>query len=224
MLWIALFVLVSLLLYWELIIAEGVHLGPRVVVGLYDLVARRYDRIKKFDDEVEADFLGLPLAAALAAFDAPPKVLDVAAGTGRVARTLLPQTAFDGSIVSTDLSAQMLGQGKRTCPHWPDRLNWLRAPAHALPFASEAFDAVVCLEALEFFPDARVALTECVRVLRPGGLLLITNRVGWEAWLLFGRIYSRSAFLKLLAEFPLEGVRVHPWQVEYDLGWAWKKE
>ena len=35
-------------LYWELIVAEGAHLGPRVVVCLYDLVARRYERIKKF--------------------------------------------------------------------------------------------------------------------------------------------------------------------------------
>ena len=33
------------LLYWQLILAEGAHLGPRVVVWLYDLVAHRYDRI-----------------------------------------------------------------------------------------------------------------------------------------------------------------------------------
>lgn len=223
MLWIALLVLLGLLLYWELIIAEGVHLGSRVVVGLYDWIAPRYDRIKKFEAQVEADFLGLPLAAALARFEGP-RVLDVGAGTGRVARTLLPQAAFDGSLVNAEPAAWMLKQGQRTCSQWPDRVRWLRAPAQALPFADATFEAVTCVEALEFFPDTRAALGECVRVLRPGGLLLVTNRVGWEAWLMLGRVYSRPAFLKLLAEFPLEEVHVQPWQVEYDLGWAWKKD
>src|SRR5438874_1811989 len=113
MLWFVLFLL-ALLLYWELIIAEGAHLGPRVVIWLYDLIAWRYDRIKKFDLAVEADLLGLPLAEALILVDAP-LILDVAAGTGRVARALLRQPAFDGSIVSVELASRMLIEGKRAC-------------------------------------------------------------------------------------------------------------
>jgi ubiquinone/menaquinone biosynthesis C-methylase UbiE len=213
---------VALLAYWELIIVEGAHLGPGVVVWLYDLAARRYDRIKKFDLQVEADTLGLPLAAALAAMDAP-LVLDVAAGTGRVARALLRQPAFDGRLVLADLSAAMLREGQLACAAWPDRLDWVRAPAAPLPFAAGTFDAVTCLEALEFVPDARSALAECARVLRPGGLLLVTNRVGGDAWLLAGKTYRPEAFKHLLAEMPLCDVQVQPWQVEYDLGWAKKK-
>jgi ubiquinone/menaquinone biosynthesis C-methylase UbiE len=216
-------ILVSLLLlaYWELIIAEGTHLGPGVVVWLYDLTARYYDRIKKFDLQVEADILGLPLAAALAAVEAP-LVLDVAAGTGRVARALLRQPAFDGRMVQADLAARMLAEGQRACAAWPDRLDWVRAPAAPLPFAAGTFDAVTCLEALEFLPDARAVLAECTRVLRPGGLLLVTNRVGRDVWLLPGKTFAPADFERLLAALPLEGVDVQPWQVEYDLGWAKK--
>jgi ubiquinone/menaquinone biosynthesis C-methylase UbiE len=222
MLYVLLLIPLLLLLYWELIIAEGAHLGPRVVVWLYDLVAGRYDRIKQFDLQVEADLLGLPAATALAEVEAP-LVLDVACGTGRVARALLRQPAFDGRVVNLDLAARMLAVGRQACTAWPDRVDWLRAPAVPLPFAADTFHAVACLEALEFLPDARAALAECVRVLRPGGLLLTTNRVGLEALLLPGRTYSRPAFERLLGQLPLCSVQVLPWQVEYDLAWAWKE-
>ena len=112
MLWLILLLPLALLLYWELVIAEGVHLGPRVVVWLYDLVAPRYERIKKFDPAVEDEFLGHPLVEQLIAVDAP-RVLDVAAGTGRVARALLRQTAFDGTVVNLELSQRMLECGRR---------------------------------------------------------------------------------------------------------------
>lgn len=214
-------VLVAALLYWELVLAEGAHLGPRVVVGLYNLIAHRYDRIKKFDPAVETEILGWPVTAALAGVTAP-RVLDVACGTGRLARTLLPQVAFDGSLVNVDLSARMLRQGRPQCAAWPGRATWLRAPADRLPFAAGCFEMVACLEALEFLPSARAALAECVRVLRPGGLLLVTNRIGRDAWLLPGKVFSRPAFERLLAELPLSGVRVERWQVDYDLAWAWK--
>lgn len=82
---------------------------------------------------------------------------------------------------------------------------------------------MTCLEALEFLPDTRAALCECVRVLRPGGLLVTTNRIGWDARLIPGKTLSRQNFRRLLAAFPLESVRVHPWQVDYDLAWARKK-
>lgn len=219
---IAILAVVAAVAYWELVIAEGAHLGPRVVVGLYDLIAHRYERIKNFDPQVEADILGWPVTAALAGMDAP-RVLDVACGTGRLARALLPQVAFDGSVVNLDLSLQMLRQGRPQCAAWPERTAWLRAPAKALPFAANAFEVVACLEALEFLPNARAALAECVRVLRPGGLLLVTNRIGRDANLMPGKTFSRAAFERLLAELPLEQARVEPWQVEYDLAWAWKK-
>src|SRR3989338_10328553 len=147
----------ALLAYWELILAEGAHLGPRVVVWTYDLAAARYDRIKKFDLPTEADLIGLPLTAALAEVPAP-RVLDVAAGTGRTARALLPQVAFDGAVVSLDLSARMIRVGREQCAAWPGRVDWVHAPADPLPFADGSFNALTCPEAPQFFPLARAAV------------------------------------------------------------------
>jgi ubiquinone/menaquinone biosynthesis C-methylase UbiE len=221
MFWLIPLACLGLLLYWELVIAEGVHLGPRAVIWLYDLAAPRYERIKKFDPAVEDEFLGRPLVEALIGVEAP-RVLDVAAGTGRAARTLLRQTAFDGAVFNLELSRRMLECGRRETALWPGRSPWSRGAAQSLPFADATFDAVTCLEALEFLPDARAALCECVRVLRPGGLLVTTNRVGWDARLIPGKTFSRRAFRRLLAASPLQSVRVHAWQVDYDLAWARK--
>ncbi len=213
--------LTAALLYWQLVVAEGTHLGARVVVALYDRFAPRYDRTKHFDPQVETDTLGLPLTLALAEVEAP-RVLDVAGGTSRLARTLLPQIAFDGTVTTLDASAPMLRHGQPHLAPWPERAAWVQAPADALPFAADAFDAVTCLEALEFLPEARATLRECLRVLRPGGVLVVTNRIGLDAMLMPGKTFSRPAFAKLLAEYPLEAVTVQPWQVEYDLAWARK--
>jgi SAM-dependent methyltransferase len=221
MLWLIPLALLLLVLYWELVIAEGVHLGPRVVAWLYDLVASRYDRIKSFDPAFEDEYLGRPLAEALVEVERP-KVLDVAAGNGRVARTLLRQTAFDGVVVNLDLAARMLADGRQATRAWPARAHWLRSLAAPLPFADNTFDAVTCIEALEFFPDAGAALAECVRVLRPGGRLVASNRVGGDAWLVLGKTMTRPAFERRLAKFPLQGIRVQRWQMDYDLAWARK--
>jgi len=211
------------LAYWELILAEGAHLGPRVVIPLYDWVAGRYDQhIKRFDLTTEADIVGLPLARELADCDAP-RVLDVCAGTGRVSRALLRQLAFDGTVVNVDLAARMLRVGRETTLRWSGRVHWLRSPADQLPIPDNVVDCVTCLEALEFVPDARAALAECLRVLKPGGLLVITNRVGWEARFLVGKTFSRPAFRQLLADLPLDVLRVEPWAVDYDLAWARKR-
>jgi len=57
--------LAALVAYWALVLSEGVYLGPRVVVWLYDRVAPRYDRIKNADPEDDARYLARPLLIAL---------------------------------------------------------------------------------------------------------------------------------------------------------------
>jgi len=222
--WIALalgLVLLGLLFYWQLVIAEGTYLGPRAVTLLYDWSARAYEHIKQFDIGAEQWFLGLPLARALEAIPAP-LVLDVATGTGRLPRVLLQQPAFDGQIIGLDLSRRMLREAVRRTARFADRLTFLWQDARHLPFDDDTFDAVTCLEALEFTPDPRAVLTELVRVSRPGGVLLVTNRVGRDAKFLPGRAFPRDEFERLLRKFPLEEVKIRPWQVDYDLAWAVK--
>jgi SAM-dependent methyltransferase len=209
------------LLYWQLIIAEGVYLGRRIVIWLYDLYASRYDRIKKFDARDDDWFLGEPLASALS--NTPfPLVLDVATGTGRLPLALFRQPNFSGRVVALDLSRRMLHRAAANTAAQRDRLTLLWQDASRLPFPAAVFDAVTCLEALEFLPDARLALSEMVRVLRPGGVLLTTNRIGPGVRWLPRRTMSRQGCAALLESLSLESVSIRAWQVDYDVVWARK--
>jgi ubiquinone/menaquinone biosynthesis C-methylase UbiE len=219
--WIAILTaaLLGLLAYWELSICEGAHLGRRFVVWIYDLAALRFERIKEFDPDWERRFLGEPLARTVGSL-ANPRVLDVGAGTGRVARTFLPVARLDAQVLCFEPSRRMMRVGRSLFRD--ARAQWLRGWSKSLPFAEGAFDTVTCLEVLEFTPNPPAALGELVRVLRPGGWLVITNRIGWRAPLILGRTYSKTRFTNLLRQAGLKDVQIYPWQVDYDLAWARK--
>jgi ubiquinone/menaquinone biosynthesis C-methylase UbiE len=207
------------LAHWLLIRTEGVFLGRRVVVWLYDLAAGRYDAIKRFDPDTESAFLAWPLRRRLKGWPAP-LVLDVATGTGRLPYFLLSEPEFDGRVVGLDASAGMLAQAGRKLAPFGERAALVRQMAEALPFADATFAAVTCLEALEFLPDDAAALREMARVLRPGGVLLVTRRQGPEAAYFLDHTRDRESFEVLLAGLGLVDVRSQPWQVEYELVWA----
>ena len=223
--WITLIVPAVILIligYWQLVITEGVYLGTKVVTLLYDWTTPRYDRLKDFNAAEEAYFLGRPLASALGNYK-QPRVLDIATGTGRLLQTLLGQPGFDGQVFGLDLSARMLRVAEQHLALQAEQVGLVVASAAPLPMADDQFEAVTCLEALEFFADGQVALDEMVRVLRPGGWLLITNRVGWEAHLMPGHTWSRAQLIKILRGLPLTDISVRPWQTYYDLVWARKR-
>ena len=103
-------VIVIGLLYWLIFVTEGVYLGERVVVWLYDLYAGRYDKIKEWQIWDEISYLAEPFAVEVGR-RRPPLILDVAAGTGRLAWAvteagLLP----DARWVLLDASRPMLDQ------------------------------------------------------------------------------------------------------------------
>ncbi|MFQ5923467.1 MAG: class I SAM-dependent methyltransferase, partial [Anaerolineales bacterium] len=208
---------------------EGAHLGRRVVVWLYDLAATRYDGIKQFDADWERQFLGEPLEKILS--DLPrARLLDVGAGTARTFRALdgSPQTpnlehATNRSnsrlLVGVEPSAHMIELGRKQVGRGYE---WVQSWAVPLPIAQESFDVAVCLEVLEFTPHPRQTIGEILRILRPGGWALLTNRIGWQAPLILGRTVSRPRYPNLLRELGFEAVEVFPWQVDYDIAWARK--
>jgi ubiquinone/menaquinone biosynthesis C-methylase UbiE len=217
--------LLGLVLYWLIVWTEGVYLGRRVVVWLYDLAAGRYDGVKQFDPEYERMAIARPLLAGLAVSE-EPWVLDVATGTGRAIQALLSETAFRGRIVGLDASRPMLAQAATKLagqdhrrPSWATLVEGQAAP---LPFASASFQAVACLEALEFLPSDAAALAEMVRVLHPGGFLLVSRRRGAEGRLFIGRYRPAAAFEALLHEFGMVELRSYRWQVGYELVMGWK--
>jgi ubiquinone/menaquinone biosynthesis C-methylase UbiE len=102
------------------------------------------------------------------------RVLEVAAGTGRVTRQLLRRLAADAALVATDLNEPMIAEAQRRIGPDP-RVTWQTADAQALPFEDASFDAVVCQFGIMFVPDKLLALREMRRVLRPRGTLLATT-------------------------------------------------
>jgi SAM-dependent methyltransferase len=211
--------LIAALLYWLLVVAEGAYLGRRVVVFLYDRFASRYDAVKQYDASSDAFHLAAPILA----HDRAGRVLDVATGTGRLAASLISIRSFHGSIDAVDASAAMLriAQPKFAAT---DRVRLHRADAANLPFAADAYACVTCLEALEFMPDRRAVIAELLRVLRPGGLLIVSNRIGPDAWKLPGRAVTSAHLAHELAALGAPGARRRDWLVDYDLLMAQKSE
>ena len=222
--WLTLAVILAVILliaYWQLIIAEGAYLGSGVVTLLYDITAPRYNRIKNFNPDDDAHFLGRPLTEALASIH-QPLVLDVATGTGRLPISLLANEAFDGTIVAVDLSWRMLREAASVLRGQMARSALMQQDASRLAFAGDTFDAVACLEALEFTPDPHGVLAECVRVLKPGGVLMVTRRAGpWARWMP-GRTPSPQRFKAQIESLGVWDVQVQIWQVDYDLVWGVK--
>ena len=105
----------------------------------------------------------------LADVRAGDSVLDVACGTGIVARGAADRVGPSGSVTGVDLNENMLIVARRVRPD----LTWQQGDVAALPFPDDRFDAALCQMALMFFPDRTGAVREMARVTRSGGTVVI---------------------------------------------------
>jgi ubiquinone/menaquinone biosynthesis C-methylase UbiE len=213
-------VAVALFLYWALVITEGAYLGQPVVTLLYDLTPRYYDRIKEITWKRDRENLVLPMLAWLEGVQ-QPLVLDVGTGTGRFPKALLAEAGFDGQVWGLDVSTGMLRRARARLAPFGEQCTLIRENARTLPFRDETFDAVACLEALEFTPRPEHTLGELMRVLRPGGVLLLSNRIGRARWFP-GRTYNDDQLVYLLCGYPLSKIEIHSWNTFYDQVWVRK--
>lgn len=108
---------------------------------------------------------------ALAEPRAGNRVLDVGCGTGIVARRAGVHTGASGRITGLDVNAEMLKVARRVSSTIRPEIDWRLGDAASLPFADDAFDVVLCQQALQFFADRPAALRQMHRVLAPGGRL-----------------------------------------------------
>jgi ubiquinone/menaquinone biosynthesis C-methylase UbiE len=133
-----------------------------------------------------------PWAADLVALAAPQpgeRVLDVACGTGAVARLAAQRVGPTGAVAGLDLNPEMLVVARSQPPPDGTRIAWHEGNASAMPLADAAFEVVLCQQGVQFFPDRAAALREMHRVLAPGGRLVLSV---WRS--LRAAAFTRSAF------------------------------
>ena len=97
------------------------------------------------------------------------RVLDVACGTGVVARLAASEVGDGGRVAALDVNGEMLAVGRSLPPPVGAAIEWVEGSADALPFGDGEFDVVLCQLGLQFFPDRPSALREMRRVLATAG-------------------------------------------------------
>ena len=153
-------------------VAEGAKQG--LVNAVFARVARNYDLMNDLMSGGlhrlwKSEFVNL-LAAPKSAV--PFALLDVAGGTGDIARKVLDAAGPGTAAVICDISVEMMQVGRARAEGLGDRLAFVQGNAEFLPFASRSFDAYTIAFGIRNVTHIEAALAEAYRVLKPGGRFL----------------------------------------------------
>jgi len=193
------------------------------VRGVFNSVAAKYD--------VMNDLMSMGLhrawkAYAVAAADVRPgqRVLDLAGGTGDLARAFAKKVGANGMVVHTDINEAMLRQGRDRLLDEGLVLPTSICDAEVLPFASGGFDLVTVAFGLRNMTRKDRALAEMNRVLRPGGRLLVlefskvaqplSKAYDWYSFNVLPRLGQWVAGDADSYRYLAESIRMHPGQAE----------
>ena len=163
----------------------GEHDRQPFVTALFDGAARYYDRVCQVGSLGSGRFYRRWVLAR-SGLAGGMKLLDVATGTGQVARAALPVLPEPGAVIGLDPSGGMLREARKSLS-----VPLVQGRVEELPFGDDRFDFLTMGYALRHVADLGVAFGECRRVLKPGGRLLLleisrpSSAVG--SWLI--RIY-----------------------------------
>lgn len=148
------------------------------------------------------------------------KILDVAGGSGDLSRLFSKKVGATGQVVLTDINASMLGVGRDRLMDEGFAVPALQCDAEKLPFQANYFDCVIVAFGLRNMTHKDQALKEMLRVLKPGGRLLVLEFS--QVWTPLKQAYDAYSFKllpmmgKLLANdadsyrYLAESIRMHP--------------
>ena len=193
------------------------------VAGVFDSVASRYDLMNDIMS-VGLHRLWKRFAVAQSFVGPGARVLDVAGGTGDLARLFAKRIGSNGEVILTDVNAAMLATGRDRLLDEGRMIPVVRCDGERLPFPSDRFDCVTVGFGLRNMTRKDVALSEMRRVLRPGGTLLVLefSRV-WRPLVPLYDAYSFQVLPRLgtlvandaeAYRYLAESIRVHPSQDE----------
>ncbi len=117
--------------------------------------------------------IGAPLAADLievAELRSGERVLDVACGTGVVARLAAERVGPEGCVAGIDVNPEMLAVARSVTP----AIEWHEMAAETMPLPEDTWDVALCQMGLQFFDDRSAALRRIKRVLAPGGRVVVS--------------------------------------------------
>lgn len=118
------------------------------------------------------------------------RVLDVACGTGVVARAAARRLGSTISVTGIDINETMIGTAQVFSEAGVvENIQWIAGDAANLPFETSTFDVVLCQQGLQFMPERIAALSEVARVLRPGGRLIASV---WKSGSPFGNALRKA--------------------------------
>ncbi len=191
----------------------------RKVAGVFDSVATRYDLM---NDLMSAGLhrVWKRFMVEASGVRAGERVLDVAGGTGDVARLFTSRVGPGGTVILTDINAGMLAIGRDRLLDAGVIAPVLQCDAERLPFATASFDCVSVAFGLRNMTHKDAALADMKRVLRPGGRLLVLEFS--KVWKPLAPLYDAYSFrlLPRLGElvakdadsyrYLAESIRVHP--------------
>lgn len=146
----------------------------------FDRAVDYYDETRAVSPSTEARMV----AAVSGELQGRGRVLEVGVGTGRIA---LPLAGAGVDVVGVDLSLPMLG---RLVEKGGDAVPSVQGDATRLPFATDAVGAAYVVHVLHLIPDWREAVAEILRVVRPGGVFLVSQ----GAWNLIAHVDVIEAF------------------------------
>jgi ubiquinone/menaquinone biosynthesis C-methylase UbiE len=117
------------------------------------------------------------------------RVVDVACGTGTIARLAAERVGSNGRVSALDVNTAMLNVARSLPSAVP--IKWYETPAESVPLPDDSFDVAFCGLGLQFFVDKAAALREIHRVLKPGGRIYISTPQPNAFFDLFDRAIAR---------------------------------